>query len=103
MFHKYFNLIFLPSIKTTSAHKVDDIINNFLRKLKALYETLSQSLNISDDNHSYKALHISLYIVCSCKILIIMHVFEGFVGAGAVFDCLLLWLNIYVICFTSTL
>jgi len=27
MFHKYFNLILLPSIKTTSAHKVDDIIN----------------------------------------------------------------------------
>ena len=37
-FHKYFNLIFLPSIKTTSAHKVDDIINIiqfFPRKLMA--------------------------------------------------------------------
>ena len=63
-FHKYFNLIFLPSIKTTSAHKVDDIISKyytiFSKKINGL---LSQSSNISNDNHSYKALHISLSIL----------------------------------------
>ena len=62
-FHKYFNLIFLPSIKTTSAHKVDDIINIiqfFPRKLMAFKVNL-QTFPMTT---TATKLYISLSLYC---------------------------------------
>jgi hypothetical protein len=64
MFHKYFNLIFIPSIKTTSAHKVDEIIQYtiFSEKIIGLlwsHESISEHFHWPQQLQSFT--YLSLY------------------------------------------